>query len=92
MDTGGTLMVEPGAVLSATTLGGWGGITFREASNGQVMSSTIGYSDVGIFVNKASPTIQGNTIQDLRGGDGNAGSIDGAQSLGIAVRGPAQSQ
>ena len=92
VDTGGTLIVKPGAKLTANVARGWGGVVFLEGSSGEVRGATISNGIAGIIVVKASPTIQGNRIQDIAGEDGNSSLKHGSTAYAIAVDGPSSAK
>ena len=92
MSKGGTLIVEPGAVLTASAARGWGGIVFLEGSSGEVKGATISNGVSGILVMDASPLIQDNHIVDIGGADGSVGQVEGGTAYAIQVFGDGAAQ
>ncbi len=92
VESGGALVVESNAGLTANSPGDWYGVVFLPGSAGSVTDSYIENGTVGVTIQDASPIISGSTIMEMRGWDGPNWSSEGEIAAGIVVTGTSSSQ
>lgn len=85
VQSGGTLIVKPGATLTSSTLSGWGGVLYLTGSSGQIRGAVLSNGTVGVTVVEAAIVLRNNRIEDIQAADGAAGGADGNDAYGILV-------
>jgi hypothetical protein len=97
VESGGALIVEPGAVLTALQWSDWYGVVFLPGSDGSITGAKIELGTVGVTIYGASPTISGNTIAPMSGRDSAVPGVGGTaargeMAAGIVISGTCASQ
>ncbi|MGC9399619.1 MAG: hypothetical protein ACP5HM_10850 [Anaerolineae bacterium] len=92
VESGGVLVIESRAGLTAASPGDWYGVVFLPGSAGSVTESSIQNGTVGVTIQGASPIISGSMIYNMRGWDGPNWSSEGEMAAGIVVTGTSNSQ
>ena len=91
VESGGALVVESNARLTAASPGDWYGVVFLPGSAGSVTGSSIWNGTVGVTIQNASPTISGSLITDMHGWDGPNWGSEGEMAAGIVITGTSSS-
>ena len=91
VESGGVLVVESNAGLTAASPSDWYGVVFLPGSAGSVTDSRIENGTVGVTIQGASPTISGSMILNMRGWDGPNWGSEGEMAAGIVVTGTSSS-
>ena len=87
VESGGLLIVEEGATLTAAVPGDWYGVVFLPGSQGNITGAEISHGTVGITIYEAAPTIALSSIHDMQGDDGVVPGDPGGLGAGIVISG-----
>ncbi len=68
VENGGTLVIQPGARLTANSIGDWYGVVFLAGSDGQINGATLEKGVAGVTIVDASPRVQNSAIRSMWGG------------------------
>jgi hypothetical protein len=90
--SGGELVIQKGASVYASSVGGWYGIVFLSGSFGEINEASIALGTVGITIEGASPIIQNNSIQLMQGDSSVFTGWDGGLAAGIVITGTSTAQ